>query len=63
MARVDRFASAEEFRDYFKERYGPTVVAYRGLVGTRTGPQPWTGTWPTWPAGTVRTPARWSGST
>jgi SAM-dependent methyltransferase len=30
---VDRFASGPEFRDFFKTRYGPTVVAYRGLTG------------------------------
>ena len=30
--RVDRFVSAEEFRDYFKNYYGPTVAAYRGLA-------------------------------
>lgn len=30
--RVDRFASPEEFRDYFKARYGPTVAAYRGIA-------------------------------
>lgn len=30
--RVDRFARAEEFRDFFKLRYGPTVAAYRGLA-------------------------------
>jgi hypothetical protein len=28
---VDAFASPEEFRDYFKQRYGPTVAAYRAL--------------------------------
>lgn len=28
---VDRFSTPEEFRDYFKARYGPTVAAYRGL--------------------------------
>lgn len=28
---VGRFATPEEFRDYFKGRYGPTVAAYRGL--------------------------------
>lgn len=28
---VDRFASAEEFRDYFKANYGPTITAYRAL--------------------------------
>lgn len=27
---VDRFPTPEEFRDYFKDRYGPTVAAYRG---------------------------------
>lgn len=30
---VDRFASAEEFRDYFKANYGPTIAAYRTLGG------------------------------
>ncbi len=29
--RVDRFTRAQEFRDFFKHRYGPTVAAYRGL--------------------------------
>ncbi|MGH9106162.1 MAG: class I SAM-dependent methyltransferase [Acidimicrobiales bacterium] len=28
---VDRFSSPEEFRDYFKARYGPTVAAYRAI--------------------------------
>ena len=27
--RVDRFASAGEFREYFKARYGPTIAIYR----------------------------------
>ncbi len=27
--RVDRFASAGEFREYFKARYGPTIAVYR----------------------------------
>jgi ubiquinone/menaquinone biosynthesis C-methylase UbiE len=26
---VDRFATAEEFRDFFRDRYGPTLMAYR----------------------------------
>jgi SAM-dependent methyltransferase len=30
--RVDRFASPEEFRDYFKARYGPIVAAYKGIA-------------------------------
>jgi hypothetical protein len=30
--RVDRFASPEEFRDYFKDRYGPIVAAYKGIA-------------------------------
>ncbi len=30
--RVTAFATAEEFRDFFKAHYGPTVVAYRGIV-------------------------------
>jgi len=29
---VDRFADPDEFRDYFKSHYGPTVAAYRGLA-------------------------------
>jgi SAM-dependent methyltransferase len=29
---VDRFATAEEFRDFFKATYGPTIVAYRGIA-------------------------------
>jgi hypothetical protein len=29
--RVDQFASGEEFRDYFKACYGPTITVYRGL--------------------------------
>lgn len=28
---VDRFATPEQFRDYFKERYGPTIAAYRAI--------------------------------
>jgi SAM-dependent methyltransferase len=31
--RVDRFSTPEEFRDYFKASYGPTVAAYRGIAG------------------------------
>jgi ubiquinone/menaquinone biosynthesis C-methylase UbiE len=30
---VDRFATPEEFRDYFKANYGPTVAVYRGIEG------------------------------
>lgn len=30
--RVDHFDRPEDFRDYFKARYGPTIAAYRGLV-------------------------------
>jgi SAM-dependent methyltransferase len=30
--RVDRFGTPEDFRDYFKARYGPTVAAYRNLA-------------------------------
>ena len=26
---VDRFATAEEFRDFFRDHYGPTLMAYR----------------------------------
>lgn len=29
---VDRFASPEEFRDYFKANYGPTIAAYRAIA-------------------------------
>jgi SAM-dependent methyltransferase len=36
---VDCFARPEDFRDYFKARYGPTVAAYRGIAddAERTG--------------------------
>jgi SAM-dependent methyltransferase len=27
--KVDRFASAEEFREFFKDRYGPTIAVYK----------------------------------
>jgi SAM-dependent methyltransferase len=30
---VDRFGTPEDFRDYFKARYGPTIAAYRNLAG------------------------------
>ncbi|GII76488.1 hypothetical protein Sru01_14700 [Sphaerisporangium rufum] len=30
---VDRFADPAGFRDFFKNNYGPTVAAYRGLAG------------------------------
>ena len=30
--RVDRFASAEELRDYFKRVYGPTISVYRNIA-------------------------------
>lgn len=32
MVTIDRFADPEEFRDYFKSRYGPTVATYRGIA-------------------------------
>ncbi len=31
-AHVDCFANGDEFRDYFKANYGPTIAAYRGLA-------------------------------
>jgi ubiquinone/menaquinone biosynthesis C-methylase UbiE len=30
---VDRFPTPEAFRDYFKDRYGPTIAAYRAIGG------------------------------
>ena len=30
--RVDRFATPEDFRDYFKANYGPTVAAYKYIA-------------------------------
>jgi SAM-dependent methyltransferase len=30
--RIDRFRTPEEFRDYFKARYGPTIAVYRSLA-------------------------------
>ena len=29
---VDHFAEPEAFRDYFKNRYGPTIATYRGIT-------------------------------
>jgi ubiquinone/menaquinone biosynthesis C-methylase UbiE len=29
---VTKFGSAAEFRDYFKERYGPTIATYRNIA-------------------------------
>jgi SAM-dependent methyltransferase len=29
---VSRFGRPEDFRDYFKARYGPTIAAYRGIA-------------------------------
>jgi ubiquinone/menaquinone biosynthesis C-methylase UbiE len=29
---VDHFGAAEEFRDYFKARYGPTIAVYRSIA-------------------------------
>ncbi|GAA2612004.1 class I SAM-dependent methyltransferase [Streptomyces sp. LARHCF252] len=31
-ARVDRFATPEAFRDYFKARYGPTITVYKNIA-------------------------------
>ncbi|MFJ5995763.1 class I SAM-dependent methyltransferase [Streptomyces sp. NPDC092370] len=31
--RVDRFGTPEMFRDYFKERYGPTISVYKNIAG------------------------------
>jgi SAM-dependent methyltransferase len=30
--RIDRFGRPEDFRDYFKANYGPTIAAYRGIA-------------------------------
>jgi ubiquinone/menaquinone biosynthesis C-methylase UbiE len=30
---VDRFASADAFRDYFKSHYGPTIATYKSIAG------------------------------
>ncbi|MGW5618934.1 class I SAM-dependent methyltransferase [Streptomyces sp. NPDC003877] len=30
--RVERFGTPEKFRDYFKERYGPTITVYRNIA-------------------------------
>lgn len=31
--RVERFATGEEFRDFFKAAYGPTIAVYRAIAG------------------------------
>jgi hypothetical protein len=30
--RIDLFGRPEDFRDYFKARYGPTIAAYRAVA-------------------------------
>ena len=30
--RIDWFRTPEEFRDYFKARYGPTIAVYRSIA-------------------------------
>ena len=30
---MDRFASADAFRDYFNSDYGPTIATYKSIVG------------------------------
>ena len=30
--RVDQFETPEQFRDFFKDNYGPTIAAYRGIA-------------------------------
>ena len=30
--RIDQFRSPEDFRDYFKSRYGPTIAVYRNIA-------------------------------
>lgn len=32
MLRVDRFATPEDFREFFKACYGPTIAAYKGIA-------------------------------
>lgn len=32
MLRVDRFATGDEFRDFFKATYGPTIAVYRAIA-------------------------------
>jgi hypothetical protein len=31
--RVEKFITPEAFRDYFKTRYGPVIVAYQAIAG------------------------------
>jgi SAM-dependent methyltransferase len=51
--RIDLFGRPEDFRDYFKANYGPTIAAYRASRMIRAGPPHWTPSWPTWPAATT----------
>jgi len=30
--RISRFGRSEDFRDYFKARYGPTIAVYRAIA-------------------------------
>lgn len=62
---VDCFDTAEQFRDFFKACYGPTMAVYRSIGRSPTIPSgcgPWIRPWQNWVAGTTSGPGRWYGS-
>ncbi len=62
---IDRFATPEDFRAYFKARYGPTIVAYRVIANDPSGSPLSTATSPSsrGVTTTVRRRPSWTGST
>jgi hypothetical protein len=62
-ARVDRFPTAEAFRDFFKNHYGPTIAAYRNIAGDPDRIEALTTNSLTLPVGTTVVRERWIGST
>ena len=62
--RVGLFARPEDFRDYFKARYGPTVATYQNIAAARPAPPRSTRNSPTSPAAmiTAPQPPSWTGN-
>lgn len=60
---VDRFATGAEFRDFFRDHYGPTLMDYRFNAEDPTGWRPWTRPSSPWRETSWRAAPRWAGST
>jgi hypothetical protein len=50
---IEHFAQPEDFRDYFKARYGPTIAVYRGIAADAERTAALDRVWRTWPAATT----------